>query len=38
MYANGQHINVLKLFVYVTCGCKKLEVAVGLNLDVITSF
>ncbi len=38
-YAHGQHINVLKHFVYVQCGCRKqFEVAVSLNHDVMTSF
>jgi hypothetical protein len=35
-YARGQHINVLKhfVFVYVKCGCRKLfEVAISLNHD-----
>ncbi len=38
-YAHGQHINVLKHFVYVQCGCRKqFEVAVSLNYDIMTSF
>ncbi len=36
---HGQHINVLKHFVYVLCGCRKqFELAVSLNYDVMTSF
>ena len=39
MYSHGQHINVLKHFVYVSHGYRKqFEVAVSLNHDVITSF
>ncbi len=38
-YAYGQHINVLKHFVYVLYECRKrFEVAVSLNHDVMTSF
>jgi hypothetical protein len=37
--AYGQHINVLKHFVYVLYGCRKqFEVAVSLNHEIITSF
>jgi len=39
LYANGQHINVLKHIAYVYYGWgKQFEVAVSLNLDVMTSF
>jgi len=39
LYAYGQHINVLKHFVYVLNGCRKqFEVAVSLNHDKMTSF
>ncbi len=38
-YAHGQHINVLKNFEYVWCGCRKhFEVAVSLNHGIMTSF
>ena len=39
LYAHVYHINVLNHFVYVQYGCgKQFEVAVSLNLDIITSF
>jgi len=40
LYADhGQHVNVLKQFVYVSYGQgKQFEVALSLNLDVMTSF
>ncbi len=38
-YAHGQHMNVLKHFVYVYCECRKqFEEAVSLNHDIMTSF
>jgi hypothetical protein len=38
LYAHRQHMNVLKQFVYVSCGCRKqFELAVSLNHDIITS-
>ena len=39
VYADGQQIDVLKHFVYVLYGWgKQFEVAVSLNIDVMTSF
>jgi hypothetical protein len=39
LHAYGQHINVLKQFVYVKYGCvKQFEVAVSLNCDIMTSY
>jgi hypothetical protein len=39
LYANGQHINVLKHFVYVEYGCgKQLEVSTSINHDITISF
>ncbi len=38
-YEHGQHIYVLKHFIYVWCGCRKqFQLAVSLNHDVMTSF
>ncbi len=38
-FSHKQHINMLKHFVYVLCGCRKhFELAVSLNHDVMTSF
>jgi hypothetical protein len=39
LYADGEHMNVLKLIVHVSYGCRKhFEVAVSLNNEIMTPF